>query len=100
MGPLIRFLHNNLRELGFVALAAYGLGVGGAAALAGLPQLAAAVTPGLAAHAESPPPLRDSVRLMLPGFTESRHAPQLLYPVPVKPFPEWLTALKPVTRPV
>ncbi len=33
MGLVIRFLRRRLRELTFGALAAYGLGVGGAAAL-------------------------------------------------------------------
>ena len=102
MGLLIRFLRRYTRELTFVALAAYGLGVGGAAAFAGLPQLVAAITPGLSAHAEAPPPdLRPaSARLALPGFPESRHAPQLLYPVPVRPFPAWMAALRPVARPI
>lgn len=102
MGLVIRFLRRRLRELTFGALAAYGLGVGGAAAFAGLPHLVAAVTPGLSAHAEAPPPgLRPaSVRLALPGFEQSRHAPQLLYPVPVNPFPVWMAALKPSERPL
>src|SRR5215213_8285979 len=65
MGLVIRFLRRRLRELTFGALAAYGLGVGGAAAFAGFPHLVAAVTPGLSAHAEAPAPeLRPaSVRL-------------------------------------
>jgi polysaccharide deacetylase 2 family uncharacterized protein YibQ len=102
MGLLIRFLRRYTRELSFVALAAYGLGAGGAAAFAGFPHLVAAVTPGLSAHAEAPPPeLRPAtVRLALPGFAASRHAPQLLYPVPVNPFPAWMTALRPVERPL
>jgi polysaccharide deacetylase 2 family uncharacterized protein YibQ len=103
MGLVIRFLRRRLRELTFGALAAYGLGVGGAAAFAGLPHLVAAVTPGLSpAHAEAPPPdLRPaSVRLALPGFDPSRHGPQLLYPVTANAFPAWMAALRPVERPV
>jgi polysaccharide deacetylase 2 family uncharacterized protein YibQ len=103
MGLVIRFLRRRLRELTFGALAAYGLGVGGAAAFAGFPHLVAAVTPGLsaqAAHAEAPDLRPTSVRLSLPGFEEGRHGPQLLYPVPVNPFPAWMAALRPVERPI
>jgi polysaccharide deacetylase 2 family uncharacterized protein YibQ len=102
MGPVIRFLYKHARALAFAALAGFGLGTGGASALAGFPLLAAAVTPGLSAHAEAPPPdLRPAgASLSLPGFAGSRHAPQLLYPVPVNPFPTWMAALRPVARPV
>jgi polysaccharide deacetylase 2 family uncharacterized protein YibQ len=105
MGQVIRFLHKHARELAFAALAGFGLGTGGASAFAGFPHLVAAVTPGLsahaeAAHAEAPPPAADRVRLALSGFAASRHAPQLLYPVPVNPFPAWMAALRPAERPV
>jgi len=94
MGPVIRLLRDRARELAFAALAAFALWTGGEAALAGLPRLAGAVTPGLMApaHADAPPPRAGEARLALPGFTPGRHAPQLLYPVSVNPFPGWLTA--------
>jgi polysaccharide deacetylase 2 family uncharacterized protein YibQ len=104
MGPMIRFLQSHARELLFAALAGFALWTGGSAALAGLPHLVGAVTPGLMAqaHADAPPLRHDIARLALPGFDESRHAPQLLYPVAAQGFPEWLTALRAVqtARPV
>jgi polysaccharide deacetylase 2 family uncharacterized protein YibQ len=104
MERMIRFLQGHARELLFAGLAAVALWTGGAAVLAGLPQLVGAVTPGLMAqaHADAPPPRRDIARLALSGFAESSHAPQLLYPVASQEFPGWLTALRAVqtTRPL
>jgi polysaccharide deacetylase 2 family uncharacterized protein YibQ len=96
MGPLIRFLRGYARELAFAGLAAFALWTGGAAALAGLPQLIGAVTPGLMgqAHADAPPVRGDIARLALPGFEASLHSPQLLYPVVANALPDWLTALR------
>jgi len=95
MGPLIRFLQKYARELAFAAMATFALWTGGAAALAGLPQLVGAVTPGLmaTAHADAPP-RADMARLVLPGFEASLHAPQLLYPVVARAMPDWLMALR------
>lgn len=104
MGPLIRFLRRHARELAFAMLAGFALWMGGAGALAGLPHLLGAVTPGLmaSAHADAPPPRGDVARLALPGFAESLHAPQLLYPVVANVLPEWLIAARdtPPQRPV
>jgi len=96
MGPMIRFLQSHARELLFAVLAGLALWTGGSAALAGLPRLVAAVTPGVMAqaHADAPAAAHDIAWLALPGFSESLHAPQLLYPVAVAAMPDWLTALR------
>ncbi len=94
MGPVIRFVKRRARELVFAGLAGFALWTGGAAALAGLPHLIGAVTPGLmaTAHADAPPARADVARLALPGFAQSLHAPQLLYPVVAQVLPDWLVA--------
>jgi polysaccharide deacetylase 2 family uncharacterized protein YibQ len=99
MGRVIRFLRLCARELAFAALASFALWTGGDAALAGLPQLIGAVTPGVMTPAQAgPQPRRDMARLALPGFETSRHAPQLLYPVVANALPDWLTALRAVPQ--
>jgi polysaccharide deacetylase 2 family uncharacterized protein YibQ len=87
MGPLIR---RHLRELCFAALAIAVLGFSGGAVLDGARLFVAALTPGMAAQAQSAPPQDESPRLALSGFGESRHAPQVLYPVVARVFPDWL----------
>ena len=88
MGPLIR---RRFRELCFAVLAVAALGLGGGAALDGASLFVAALTPGMAAQAESAP--RDgAMRLPLSGFDESRYAPQVLYPVVARAVPDWLRA--------
>lgn len=78
-------------ELAFAALFGGGLLVGGGAALAGIPRFLDAALPGMAARAD----VEDHhgiVRFaMAEGFDESRHAPQVLYPVQASAFPDWLT---------
>jgi hypothetical protein len=88
MGPLIR---RHLRELGFAVLAVAALALGGGAALDGASLFVAALTPGMTAQAQGAP--RDgTMRLALSGFGESRHAPQVLYPVVARAMPGWLRA--------
>lgn len=94
MGLLIR---RYARELCFAVLALAALALGGGAVLEGLPLLLAAMTPGMAAQAEAVP-RAEMMRLALPGFDASRHAPQLLYPVTAHPFPAWLTARRAQTN--
>jgi polysaccharide deacetylase 2 family uncharacterized protein YibQ len=86
MGPLIR---RHLRELCFAVLAIAALALGGGAALDGAALFMAALTPGMAAQAESAPQ-DDTRRLALSGFGESRYAPQVLYPVVARAMPDWL----------
>jgi len=76
-----------MRELVFAVLAMAALALGGAAAVQGVPVFIAALTPGMEAQAEGAPH-GDTMRLALPGFEESRHAPQVLYPVIANP--DWL----------
>ena len=86
MGHLIR---HHLRELVFAALAVAALALGGAAALDGVAVFIAALTPGMEAQAEGTPH-GDTMRLALPGFADSRYAPQVLYPVVANIIPDWL----------
>src|SRR5688572_20874866 len=99
-------------DVAFVALLAGGVITGGSAALAGLPKFAQAVLPDIAAQASPDTGARGRTALVMPdGFTASRYAPQVLYPVAVKPKPDWMASVKrgaeppanphpPITRPV
>ena len=78
-----------MRELVFAVLAMAALALGGAVAVQGVPVFIAALTPGMEAQAEGAPH-GDTMRLALPGFEESRHAPQVLYPVIANAIPDWL----------
>ena len=79
-----------LPAIAFVLLFGGGLALGGGAALAGIPKLLDAVTPGRAAQARGTPGA-SVVRLTIPdGFDQSRYTPQLLYPVPTVAKPDWL----------
>ncbi len=79
-------------DAAFVALLAGAVATGGSAALAGLPKFMEAALPGMAAHARPDEGARSQTRFVLAeGFAESRYAPQVLYPVTAKPFPDWLT---------
>jgi polysaccharide deacetylase 2 family uncharacterized protein YibQ len=86
MGSLIR---RHLRELCFTVLAVVALGISGGAVLEGASLFVTALTPGMAAQAESAPH-GGMTRLALSGFGESRYAPQVLYPVVARPAPDWL----------
>jgi polysaccharide deacetylase 2 family uncharacterized protein YibQ len=88
MGSLIR---RHLRELCFAALAIAALALGGGAVLDGAALFVTALTPGMAAQAQSTPQ-GDTMRLALSGFGESRYAPQVLYPVMARALPDWLRA--------
>jgi polysaccharide deacetylase 2 family uncharacterized protein YibQ len=97
MEPLIR---RHVREICFAACAVAALGVSGGAAWEGAGRFAAALTPGMEAQAEAPPApesASDMVSLALPGFAASDHAPQVLYPVIAKAFPDWLRRAPAVT---
>jgi len=78
-------------ELAFAVLFGAGLLLGGGAALAAIPRFIDAAVPGMAAKAD----IEDHhgvVRFVMSrGFEDSRHAPQVLYPVQASPFPDWLT---------
>lgn len=79
-------------DAAFVALLAGAVVTGGSAALAGIPKFMEAALPGMAAHARPDAGARGQTRFVLTeGFAESRYAPQVLYPVTAKPFPDWLT---------
>lgn len=106
-------LIRRLGDVAFVTLLGGGLWLGGASVLAGLPRFLDAALPGMAAQASADNGFaHGTARFYLPqGFDDSRHAPQVLYPVKASPFPEWLTqamqdmqaappAAAPVTRPV
>jgi len=82
-------LIRRLPGLAFAALLGAGAWLGGGAALAGLPRLAQAALPGMAAQArpETGVPV---ARLGLSGFDQSHYAPQVLYPVTGGGFPAWL----------
>jgi polysaccharide deacetylase 2 family uncharacterized protein YibQ len=84
-------LIRRLPELAFAALFGAGLLLGGSAALAGMPRFLDAAVPGMAAQANVENN-RGVVRFALSqGFEDSRHAPQVLYPVLASPLPDWLT---------
>jgi polysaccharide deacetylase 2 family uncharacterized protein YibQ len=95
---LIRYCY----DVAFAALLAGGVITGGGAALAGLPKLAQAIVPDIAAQASPDPGARGA--LAVPGgFTASRYAPQVLYPVAAKPVPDWMASAhraEPVVQPV
>jgi hypothetical protein len=91
METLIRFLRRHARALAFTGLAAFALWTGGRAALDGVPRLIGAVTPGMEAQAALPRAAKAMTRLALPGFSQSRYAPQVLFPVTANPFPAWMT---------
>jgi len=68
---------------------------GGIAALAGLPKFAQAVLPDMAAQASPDTGARGRTALAMPdGFATSRYAPQVLYPVAVKPKPDWMASVE------
>jgi hypothetical protein len=97
-----RSLIRSIPEIAFLLLFGGGLALGGGAALAGIPKLLDALTPDMSAQAgekaaetpdtgEAPgPSAHGVVRLVVPGFTESRFTPQVLYPVTAQPKPGWL----------
>jgi polysaccharide deacetylase 2 family uncharacterized protein YibQ len=98
-------LIRRLPEIAFTLLFGGGLMLGGGAALAGIPRLLDAVTPGMAAQASvSQRSVGDGriaphIRLALgDGFAESRFAPQVLYPVTTTPKPDWLVEAIRVVR--
>jgi polysaccharide deacetylase 2 family uncharacterized protein YibQ len=84
-------------DVAFAALLAGGVITGGGAALAGLPKFAAAVLPDMAAQA-SPGTAARGALAMPDGFTASRYAPQVLYPVAAKPAPDWMADAKHAAR--
>ncbi|HEY0266618.1 MAG TPA: divergent polysaccharide deacetylase family protein [Rhizomicrobium sp.] len=90
---LIRRIGRFAPEAAFVLLLAGGLVTGGGAALAGLPRVLDAAMPGMAAQASADDGFaHGAARFTLAeGFSESRYAPQVLYPVATNPFPDWLT---------
>src|ERR1041385_2471730 len=84
-------LIRSLPEIAFALLFGGGLALSGGAALAGIPGLLDAMTPGMAAQASVKAGVRDVPRFVIPdGFAESRFAPQVLYPVVNVPKPDWL----------
>jgi polysaccharide deacetylase 2 family uncharacterized protein YibQ len=81
-------------DIAFAALLAGGVITGGSAALAGLPKFADALLPDMAAQASTD---RTHTALTMPdGFSASRYAPQVLYPLAAKPVPAWMASAKPV----
>src|SRR5580692_9917101 len=85
-------IRRHLPEIAFGALFGAGLVLGGNAALAGLPKFVDAALPGMAAQADVGDGLAHGIaQLAVPqGFTESRFAPQVLYPVSQTAMPAWL----------
>ncbi|HEX2759423.1 MAG TPA: divergent polysaccharide deacetylase family protein [Rhizomicrobium sp.] len=68
---------------------------GGGAALAGLPKFAQELMPDMAAQASTDANARDRTALTMPeGFSVSRYAPQVLYPVAAKPAPDWMASAR------
>ena len=96
---LIRYAY----DVAFAALLAGGVITGAGAALAGLPKLAQAIVPDIAAQASPNTSAREPTALAMPdGFTASRYAPQVLYPVAAKPVPDWMASVsraEPVAHP-
>ena len=82
-------------DIAFVGLLALAAFVGGGSVLAGLPQMAQALLPGgITAAQASDAELGESAALFLrpsPAGPNS-YAPQLLYPVTGRAFPDWLTS--------
>ena len=87
-------LIRRLPQFAFALLFGGGLALSGGAALAGLPRLVDAMTPDMAAQAgvvSGASRVQNVVRLALAGgFDQSHFAPQVLYPVPTRPKPDWL----------
>jgi uncharacterized protein len=80
-----------------------GLVLGGDAALAGFPKLLDAVVPGMAAQAGVSDPHGVARFAVPPEFmkvSESRFAPQVLYPLTAAPKPDWLLEAMRATRAV
>ena len=85
-------------DIALAALLAGGVITGGGAALAGLPKFANALMPDMAAQASTD--TSGQTALVLPdGFTPSRYAPQVLYPVAAKPVPDWIARAKRAAHP-
>ena len=79
-------------DIVFAGLLAAAAWAGGAQAMAGLPRFAQAALPGMAAEASPDPGRPAVVRIALTGgFGASPFAPQVLYPVPSNPMPDWLS---------
>lgn len=86
-------------DVAFAALLTGGVITGGGAALAGLPRFAQAIVPDMAAQASPDTGARGRSALAVPdGFTASRYAPQVLYPVPAKSVPDWMASAKRAER--
>lgn len=86
-------------DVAFAALLTGGVITGGGAALAGLPRFAQAIVPDMAAQASPDTGARTRTALAVPdGFTASRYAPQVLYPVPAKSVPDWMADAKRAAR--
>lgn len=86
-----------LPDFAFAALLGAGVWLGGASVLAGLPRFLEAALPGMAAQAKAEPGV-SVARFTLPGFDQSRYAPQVLYPVTTGGFPAWLADAVRVAR--
>ncbi|HEY4942025.1 MAG TPA: divergent polysaccharide deacetylase family protein [Rhizomicrobium sp.] len=89
-------------HVAFWILLAAAAGIGGGRAVAGLPALLGIVLPSAAAQA-SDAPQYPAVHLRIdPPPGASRFAPQVLYPLVARDFPEWLSARRadPVALPV
>ncbi|HVV26780.1 MAG TPA: divergent polysaccharide deacetylase family protein [Rhizomicrobium sp.] len=97
------FLIRRLPDIAFAALFGAGAWFGGGAALAGLPQFLDRLMPGMAAQAGDAGRAAPAVaHLSMPqGFAESRHAPQVLYPLVSVPPPAWLdeAVMRPAPQP-
>ncbi len=84
-------LIRRLPELAFALLFGAALLLGGGAALAAIPRFLDAALPGMDAQADvEEGRAHGVVRFAVPGFEESRYAPQVLYPVAGSPLPGWL----------
>lgn len=88
---LIRRWH----DIAFAALLTGAVITGGGAALAGLPKFAQTLVPDMAAQTSTDANARDRTALTMPeGFSVSRYAPQVLYPVAAKPVPDWMASAR------
>jgi polysaccharide deacetylase 2 family uncharacterized protein YibQ len=89
-----KFLIRYLPQAAFALLFAGGLVTGGGAALAGLPRFLDAALPRMEAQALPDDGLaHGAAHFVLPdGFSQSRYAPQVIYPVVSNGFPDWLSA--------
>jgi polysaccharide deacetylase 2 family uncharacterized protein YibQ len=81
----------------FCALLLFAVGIGGAQAIGGVPALLAIVLPPgvVAANASAVAPEPFASLIVWPPPAPSRFAPQVLYPVTARAFPDWLTAHAP-----